>query len=155
MARKHEEKIVKTANGEMPITIIQMDGVTSSEMSIKLAQLFGPHIIAAVSAMDKENSDEASKQVGEFLMKLTPATFSEIRRALLRGAQANTGSEMLTVDEAFISEHFAGHAGSLFALVGAALKLNFRNFLDDLGIKGMAAKLGSKVQKAMTLVPTT
>lgn len=151
MARKQEEKIVKTSNGEMPILVTQMDGVTGSEMSIELAQLFGPHIVAAVMAMNDDRKEEAAKQVGEFLQKLSPAKFSAIRRALLKGARANTGDGFVDVDEDFISGHFAGRAGSLFGLVAFALKLNFANFFEDLGLQGSLAKLGSKVKTAMAL----
>lgn len=150
MARKQIEKSVATSEGDMTFMLTAMDGITSTEMSLKLTQLFGPHIVGVVTAMDSNKDDDASKHVGEFFTKLNRAEFTEMRKSLLKGAQAYRGDEFVTVDDAFLSEAFSGHPGSLMSLLFAALKLNFANFFDDLGLKGVIAKLGSKAKAAMS-----
>jgi hypothetical protein len=130
--------------------VTALDGNTAGELGIKLVQLFGPSIVGVVAAMDSNDLSKVAEQATVFFAKLTPAEFTSIKRQLLKGAQAKTpDGEFIEVNDQFTGEAFSGEVGSLMALVAFALKLNFANFFEGLGIKSdTIAKLKAKATKA-------
>jgi hypothetical protein len=156
MARKQESREFKVApKGEgteaetVTIMITALDGNSGGELGIKLLQMFGPAIVGVIAAMESNDMAKVTEQAGQLFGKLTPGEFKGIRNQLLRGAQAQEMGEFSNVDDSFISERFSGHVGSLMALVAFALKVNYANFFDDLGVsKETIAKLTAKGQKA-------
>jgi len=154
MARKQESRDFQVASaGEgtetetVSITITALDGNTAGELGIRLLQIFGPSMVAVVAAMEANAMERVTEQAGAFFAKLTPVEFKSMLKTLLRGAQAQELGEFKNIDDTFIAERFAGHAGSLYALAFFALKVNFRNFFDDLGIsKDRLQKLMPKAQ---------
>lgn len=156
MARKQESREFKVASkGEgtdaetVVIMVTALDGNSGGELGIRLLQMFGPGIVGVIAAMESNDMAKVTEQAGQIFGKLTPGEFKGIRNQLLRGAQAQDVGEFHNVDDSFISERFAGHIGSLYALVAFALKVNFANFFEDLGVsKETIAKLQAKGQKA-------
>lgn len=154
MARKPETKTFKVTSKDestepatVDITIVPLDGNTGGLLGIKLLQLFGPSIVGVIAAMETDDLSKVSAQASDFFTKLTPAEFKSIRDQLFAGGQVQEMGEFSDLNAAFIADRFAGHVGSLFALVFFALKVNFRNFFDDLGIgKDRIAKLIAKVE---------
>lgn len=156
MARKQaqrEFKVSPKSDGNeaesVTILITALDGVTGGELGIRLLQLFGPSIVGVITAMESNDMAKVVEQATGFFSKLSPAEFKTIRSQLFRGAQVQEMGEFFDLNETFVADRFAGHVGSLMALVGFALKVNFSNFFEDLGVsKETIAKLGSKAEKA-------
>lgn len=138
-----------TESETITIMVTALDGNTGGELGIRLLQMFGPGIVGVIAAMEANDMAKVTEQAGSFFGKLTPQEFKSIRGQLLRGAQAQDMGEFSDVNDAFIGERFAGHIGSLYALVAFALKVNFSNFFEDLGIsKETIAKIQAKGAKA-------
>lgn len=155
MARKTESKAFKVAPlgegtepEEVTISITALDGNSGGMLGVKLLQLFGPSLVGVVAAMESNDVSKVTTQAAEFFSKLTPAEFKSVRDQLFKGGQVQEMGQFKDLNEAFISDRFAGHTGSLFALMFFALKVNFANFFEDLGISADRMKnLIPKVEK--------
>lgn len=148
---KQNFRVASAGDSDAPefveIQLTALDGVAGSELGIRLVQLFGPGITGLVAAMDSNDMSKVTEAASTLFAKLSPSEFTSVRKQLLRNAQAQDLGEFHDVDDRFISERFAGHPGSLVAVVGQALKLNFSSFFEDLGIsKEKIAKLTSRVE---------
>lgn len=155
MARKVESKTFKVAGkgeeveaSEVTISITPLDGNTGGLLGIKLLQLFGPSIVGVIAAMETDDLSKVSAMASDFFTKMTPAEFKSIRDQLFAGGQVQELGEFSDLNAAFIADRFAGHVGSLYALVFFALKVNFRNFFDDLGIG--KARINALIAKVET-----
>lgn len=151
--RQQETKSFKVAGAEGPedidILVTALDGNTAGEMGVRLLQMFGPGIVGVITAMESNDTAKVTAEAGALFAKLSPVEFASLRKQLLKGSQAQHLGEFIDVDDTFIRDRFAGHVGSLFALVVFALKVNFANFFEDLGIsKATMSKLTSKVEAA-------
>lgn len=151
--RQQETKSFKVSGSEgteeIDIMVTALDGNTAGELGIRLLQMFGAGIVGVITAMESNDSSKVAEQASTLFTKLTPAEFQALRKQLLKGAQAQHLGEFLDVDDNFVRERFAGHVGSLFSLLAFALKVNFANFFEDLGIsKATIAKMTSKVEAA-------
>ncbi len=154
--RKQETVEVEMASGPGEVTLTAMDGNTGGLLGVKLAQLFGPGIVALFAAMETNDMTKVSEGANMLLSKLSPEEFEKIKGQLLAGAQAALNGEFHNLDKAFIGEEFSGNLGSLLKLIIAALKLNFRNFFEGLGIKKESiAKLMSPKKTAPAKSPAT
>lgn len=162
MARKTETIELETSEGACEISVTQLDGNRGGQLGIKLAQLLGPPIVSLVGAMEGSDMAKAMEAAQLLLSKVTPEEFERIKTEVLRGAQARYGGEFRDVDSKFIGEAFAGHPGSLYKLVGFALKVNFQSFFVDLGLNAEriqgamanALKTGSGSQKTASSGPS-
>lgn len=154
MARRTEEKQFRVAPKgegtepeEVTISITALDGNSGGLLGIKLLQIFGPSLLGVITAMEVNDLSKVAAQANDFFTKLTPAEFKSIRDQLFRGGQVREMGQFSDLNDAFIAERFAGHTGSLMALIFFALKVNFANFFQDLGIsKERIQKLTSKVE---------
>lgn len=149
MARKSEAIEVETSEGPCEITVTQLDGNKGSQLGVRLVQLVGPSIVGLVGAMEGNDVSKMVDTAQTLLTKVTPEEFEKIKTEVLRGAQAKLNGEFHDVDARFIGDAFAGHPGSLYKLVGFALKVNFQNFLTDLGIN--AERFQGAMKNAMAL----
>jgi hypothetical protein len=158
--RKQESKEFKVApKGEgtetetVTIMITAMDGNSGGELGIKLLQMFGPPLLGVIVAMESNDMTTLAVQAAGLFGKLSPAEFKAIRTQLFKGAQVQELGEFHDLDDSFIGERFSGHVGSLYALVAFALKVNFANFFEDLGVSKarMDALMsrGEKLKKAI------
>lgn len=134
MARKSETMEFETSEGPCEITVTQLDGNRGGNLGIRLAQLVGPPIVNLVGAMEGNDTRKVVDAAQTLIGKITPEEFERVKAEVLRGAQAKFNGEFTDVDSKFIGEAFAGHPGSLYKLVGFALKVNFQNFFEDLGV---------------------
>jgi hypothetical protein len=138
----------ETVEGPCEITIQVLDGNAGGLLGIRLAQMLGPGL-AAAAVIDGVNKANIGAAIELLMAKITPEEFTRLRDQLLRGAQAKYRGEFCDVDGKFIGEAFRGHVGSLYKLVGFALKSNFSNFFSDLGIDAtkLAATMASLTKK--------
>jgi len=161
MARKTETREFKVApKGEgtetetVEISITAMDGNSGGELGIRLLQMFGPGLLGVIVAMESNDMNAVTTQATSFFAKLSPAEFKAIKAQLFKGGQVHELGEFVDLNDQFIAERFAGHIGSLMALVAFALKVNFANFFEDLGVsKERMNKLmsrGEKLKKAIS-----
>lgn len=134
MARKTETIELELADGPAEISVTQLDGNTGGALGVRLVQLVGPSLVGIVGAMEGNDMSKIAEAAQGLLMKVTPEEFERVKSAVLKGAQAKYCDEFHDLDSKFIGEAFAGHPGALYKLVGFALKVNFRNFLSDLGV---------------------
>lgn len=159
--RKTESKEFKVApKGEgtetetVMISITAMDGNSGGELGIKLLQMFGPALLGVIAAMEANDMSAVTAQATGLFGKLSPAEFKAIKAQLFKGGQVQELGEFTDLNDAFVGERFAGHIGSLMALVAFALKVNFANFFEDLGVsKERMNKLmsrGEKLKKAIS-----
>lgn len=148
MARRQATKKFRIASDDdtertCEITITALGGNEGGMLGTKLAQMIGPSLVGMAAAMNDPN--KVVEIAGALMAKVTADEFDRIKSQLLKGAQAQLDNEFHDVDKGFIDEHFAGEIGSLYALVGFALQVNFKNFLQGLGIKSeLIAKLKAK-----------
>jgi hypothetical protein len=149
MARKSETMEFETSEGPCEITVTQLDGNRGGALGVRLVHLVGPSIVSLVGAMEGNETSKAVDAAQALIAKLTPDEFDRIKTEVLRGAQAKYNGEFTDVDTKFIGEAFAGHPGSLYKLIGFALKVNFQNFFSDLGMS--AERIQGAVRNAMTL----
>lgn len=158
--RKSESKSFKVAAknaeqndpDEVEIRVTALDGNSGGELAIRLLQLFGPSLLGVITAMETDDMAKVVESGQALFTKLTPAEFTAIRRQLLTGAQAMELGEFADVNDQFVKERFAGHVGSLIAVLALALKVNYANFFEDLGVsKERMAKLTAKVQASKTV----
>jgi hypothetical protein len=156
MARKQESREFKVSpKGEgteaetVTILVTALDGNSGGELGIRLLQMLGPSIIGVIAAMELNDMTALTTQAASFFSKIGPTEFKVIRQQLLKGAQVQELGEFADLNDAWIGDRFAGHAGSLMALMAFALKVNYANFFDDLGVsKETIAKLTARAAKA-------
>lgn len=149
MARRSESMEFETSDGPCEITVTQLDGNRGGTLGVRMAQLVGPPIVNLVGAMEGNDISKVVDAAQTLISKVTPEEFERIKSEVLRGAQAKYNGEFTDVDSKFIGEAFAGHPGSLYKLVGFALKVNFQNFFSDLGMN--AERLQGAMKNAMSL----
>ena len=149
MARRSESMEFETSEGACEITVTQLDGNRGGTLGIRLAQLVGPSIVNLVGAMEGNDMKKVVEAAQTLIGKVTPEEFERIKGEVLRGAQAKFNGEFVDVNANFIGEAFAGHPGSLYKLIGFALKVNFQSFFSDLGMN--AERIQGAVRNAMAL----
>lgn len=149
MARKQVTKKYPTDDSEVEITLTAMGGLDGSKLGIRLGGMLGPSVVSLFTAADAQSA-AAGAEAGRMLFeKLTPATFENIAKEVLAGAQLKTAEgEFEDVTMTLLNDVFSGAVGSIYKLVFDAISLNFRNFSRGLGIssEGMAKleKIASK-----------
>lgn len=147
MARRTESREFSvSARGEgsesevVSISVTALDGHSGGLLGIRLLQLLGPSVAGLVTAMQSSDPSKAVSMAGTLFEKVTPSEFKAIQKQLLAHSTVTELGETQELSDAWIAERFSGHVGSLFALVGFALKVNYENFFEDLGIKALLAK---------------
>lgn len=135
MARTQETKKYATENGEVEITLMKMGGMDASKLGVKLGGMLGPAVISLFVASDAQNA-QAGAEAGRMLAeKLTPQTFESILKEMLHGAQIKTeAGEFEECTLGVLNDTFSGAAGSIYKLFVDCVRMNFRNFLQGLGM---------------------
>lgn len=150
MARKQVTNEYPVDEGQVAVTLTALGGIEGAELGIRLGGMLGPAVITLFTAMDTKSA-EAGAQAGKMIFeKLTPAVFKEILKQLIQGGQINIGGEFrdLTVKE--LDDAFSGNVVCVYRIFFDAVRLNFRNFTQGLGISsGTLAKLEAIAKKAM------
>lgn len=97
----------------------------SEEVLVKIMRLVG--------------SDMTEGDLAGVIGKLEPEDISWLRERLLGQycAFVNESGHRVPMGRALVNEHFAGHIGRMFNLLGRALMVNYSDFLADLDIEGL------------------
>lgn len=155
MARKQETNKYEANDGPIEVTLTQMGGMDGSKLGIRLGGMLGPSIITLFTAMDSQSA-QAGGEAGRMLFeKLTPQVFEGVLKEMLAGAQVKrpgTDGEMEFEDATLsvLNEVFAGYSVSIYKLAFDAMRLNFRNFTQGLGISSATvSKLEAIAKKQM------
>lgn len=135
MARTQEVKKYATEDGEVEITLMKMGGMDASKLGIRLGGLLGPAVISMFVASDSQSAQAGAEAGRLFAEKLTPQVFENVLKEMLAGAQMKTPEgEFEDCTIGLLNDVFSGAAGSIFKLAFDCVRMNFRNFLQGLGI---------------------
>lgn len=149
--RKQETKQYAVEGGEVEITLMALGGMEGSKLGVMLGGLIGPSVIALFVASDAQSA-AAGAEAGRMLAeKLTAPVYEVIVKQLLKGAQMKTkDGDFEDVTMTLLDDTFSGNVASIYKLVFDALRLNFRNFSQGLGISSTTlAKLTAIAEKQM------
>lgn len=147
MARKQETKKYPTEDGDVEITLMKMGGIDASKLGIRLGGLLGPSVISLFIAADAQSA-QAGADAGRLIFeKLTPKVFEDVLKEMLAGAQIKTSAgEFEDATLPILNDEFAGAPASIYRLTFDLVRMNFRNFLQGLGISSATT---SKLEAVM------
>lgn len=146
MARKQETWKYGEGADKVEITVRAMGGLDGTKLGIRLADMLGPSVIGIFGGVvDAASGAMAGRMIFE---KLTPDAFEATLLEMLQGAQLkNAKNEFDDVTRDTLNEAFSGNVGGLYKLAADCVRLNFRNFLQGLG---MSSASSAKVQAVLT-----
>lgn len=142
MARRQQTDTYKTDEGDIEITVQALGGIEAGLLGLKLGGILGPALATAAVSMDTRDALGLGSSINALFTKVTPAEFKSLLKEVIAGAQAKTSEEFVDVTMAWLENQFAGCPGSLYKLLLNAIKVNFTNFSQELGLSDdLMAKL--------------
>lgn len=151
MARKQIEKKYPVDEGaDVEITLMALGGIEGSELGIRLGGMLGPAVITLFTETNGKNAEAAALAGRMIFEKLTGPVFKEILKQLIQGGQIKVGDEFHDLTLAKLDDAFSGNVACVYRLFFDAVRLNFRNFSQGLGIpSGALAQLEVAAKTAM------
>ena len=124
--------------------MLKEQDVTVGDRQYRISQLpLGPsqEVFMYLTKLLKDGVDEAS--LATLPAKLTNADVNYLRDKLL-GTYCqflNENDKWVPMGKALVEEHFAGHLGYLFKLLGHFLLVNYRSFFADLDLEALVGEV--------------